>query len=212
MRTSAQPSLLDIVGQKSNGNYTGALTVYDGQSAIQLWFVRGNLAHATSSTGETGWKALEGSCGSISEIVEESEGTLPPERSIRVDTGKLLKAVRSVVGSRSIQRMYVPVPLHSRLQAKFAALRKKSSGLRSYETGLSPHDPRQTPDISESEGTRDRIVVERDPMGSTYIHKLGVQQLIVRGDENITTAELMWAGNELWKELLTEAQGRTENE
>lgn len=201
--SSLNVSLLEILEKQRVNRFTGSMTVSNAKSSLQVWFVRGNLAHAENSSGDRGWKALEGAKSSVIADIDLSSGDLPPERTIRVDTARLLRAM-NVSGERhSRQEMQVPIPLHSRLQQKFNELRHKSSGLKSFESS------RRVLGSGEVRGNgirpechEERIIIERDPRGAKWVHQKGDKQLAVCSDDSVSTSELMWVGEELWREYL----------
>ena len=203
-------SLLEAIEHCRTRSYSGAISFELDESSLTLWFVRGNLAHAERSNGDVGWKAIEATSSNTIATIHRNDGELPPERTIRVDTSRLLKAMTSTQSGSPQRAMRVPVPLHARLQQKFSELRLRITGLKSFETMQTPVGVN-----AEGEGSNensDRTILERDPRGSKWSHVTGDRRLVLRGDETITTAELMWAGSELWKELDSANRKATEDE
>ncbi len=202
-------SLLSEIEQCRSRHYSGSVTLELNDSSLTLWFVRGNLAHAECSNGDVGWKALETAKSVTISTVQKREGELPPERTIRVDTSRLLKAMVSTQIVALQRPMQVPIPLHSRLQQKFSELKHRITGLKSFETIRSSAALEGVGSITN--GT-ERTILEKDPRGSKWTHLSDEKQLVLRGDETITTTELMWAGAELWKELDSANRRETEND
>jgi len=197
MESLRENTLLEALERYRVRRFTGRLTIENEYDGVAVWFVRGNLTHVENRSGETGWKALEAVKGGLVKCAELMDD-LPPQRSIRVETGRLLKAMRASTAIRSEPRMHVPVPLHLRLQSKFTELRGRFSGLRAYEVGK-----RDATSCAghESDGQDERVILERDPRGCTWTHLRAATVLTVRGDENAVTSDVISAGEELWREL-----------
>ncbi|MBL0061089.1 MAG: hypothetical protein IPP40_06265 [bacterium] len=202
-------SLLSVIENCRTRHYSGSVALELGDSALTVWFVRGNLAHAECSNGDIGWKALEVTKSVLVTAVKKCEGELPPERTIRVDTSRLLKAMNATQGVSTQRAMHVPVPLHSRLQQKFSELKHRISGLKNFETMQSSATSESGAKVANGV---ERTILEKDPRGSKWTHLSDEKQLVLRGDETITTTELMWAGAELWKELDSANRRAIENE
>lgn len=202
-------SLLSVIENCRIRRFSGSVIFEFNNSSLTLWFVRGNLAHAECSNGDTGWKALEAGKSVSVSTVEKREGELPPERTIRVETSRLLKAMIATQCISTQRAMYVPIPLHSRLQQKFSELRHRISGLKSFET---MQTPATLDGDSRNINSTDRTILEKDPRGSKWTHLSKDKQIVLRGDETVTTTELLWAGAELWKELNSASRRTNENE
>lgn len=210
MEQCEKVSMLNVIENCRVNRYSGMIKFEIGSEQLSLWFVRGNLAHAGSSNGGVGWKALEAAKSESVVSVFKSDGELPPERTIRVDTMRLLKAMKSSLPTHAPRAMHVPVPLHARLQQKFMELKHRVAGLKSFETIQAASRIIERP--SGVESNLERTILEKDPRGAKWTHLAGEMQLVLRGDENISTSEIMWAGSELWKEIDKANRRATENE
>ncbi|MBK6909757.1 MAG: hypothetical protein IPH10_02300 [bacterium] len=194
MESHNESNLLETLERYRVRRFTGKISVENELTTADIWFVRGNLTHVENRNGETGWKALEGLKGGTLSCAELMDA-LPPQRSIRVETGRLLKAMRSSAGAQREAALRVPVPLHLRLQTKFMELRNRISGLRAFELSRAKHER------ESSRGSGERLILERDPRGCRWTHRNSQNELTVRGDESTTTTELMLAGEEMWREF-----------
>jgi hypothetical protein len=200
-------NLFNILERCRTSRYSGMIHVHADERELSVWFVRGNLAHAENPEGETGWKALESLKGRQPISVTELADELPPQRTIRVDTVRLLRAMKVFEAEKKSAKMHVPVPFHVRLQKKFTELKQKVSGLQSFEIRRlmesgTLSDSAQTGERESGVGPGDsRTIIEKDPRGSRWTQQYGNRQLRIIGDESLSTTELMWVGSELWQEL-----------
>lgn len=218
MEIATNSTLLDVMESCRVRRFSGAVQFRTAELLLKIWFVRGSLAHAMNSAGESGWTALESLKAEVNLAVQELADELPPQRTIRVDTFRLIKAMKSSFKSKRPAPMHVPMPLHARLQQKFNELSQKVTGLKSFETvnldaQLSSNQGKSHDFTGKNDASSaDRTIMERDPRGAKWIHRTANHQLTVQGDESITTTELMWVGSELWRELDRLRQRTLDNE
>lgn len=203
MSNDDRSTLLDIMEQCRVRRYSGAVNVKCEHNALMIWFVRGNLTHAETRDGLSGWKALEALNVEPRLAPQEMPDELPPQRTIRVETSRLIRAMKLSQRARAIPAMSVPVPFHARLQLKFQELKHRITGLQSYEAiGVAAQsDSSSSGGPASTSDSKERTIVEKDPRGSRWVHQDQNRKLILKADDSISTAEIMWAGAELWKEL-----------
>ncbi|MCB1058650.1 MAG: DUF4388 domain-containing protein [Calditrichaeota bacterium] len=219
MNADGRSTLITTLDRCRTSRYSGLVCLRSDTQELLVWFVRGNLAHAENPDGETGWKALESLKGHTLLEFSEEPDALPPQRTIRVDTVRLLRAMRISGADKKSASMHVPVPLHLRLQKKFGELKQKVTGLQSFEMRklMESGVLSNSNESKESDGGRvsseARTMVEKDPRGARWTQQYGNRQLRIIADETISTTELMWAGSELWHELerLNTSTSRNEN-
>lgn len=217
MESEGAGSLFSVLERCRTNRFSGLIHVYSEERALSVWFVRGNLAHADNPEGETGWKALESLKGLRPLTVHEVADELPPQRTIRVETVRLLRAMRLFENEKKVSKMHVPVPFHLRLQKKFDELKHKVTGLQSFEirrlmeSGALIDVQGGGEKQPANSNVESRTIVEKDPRGARWTQQYGNRQLRVIADESISTTELMWAGNELWNEF-EKLNGFPENE
>lgn len=212
MSTKRTATLLDVLERCRVKRFTGRVSLDSISDELSVWFVRGSLTHAETSTGETGWKALESVKSALTVTARELAGELPPQRTIRVETVRLINAMRSFQKVKPAVVMHVPVPFHARLRIKFAELQKKVSGLQSFETTRRSDVDGVETQAPHGDLDQRRTIVEKDPRGSRWTYCFGSERLVVTGDESVSTTELMWAGAELQREMDRLRKSAVENE
>jgi len=192
------------IGQKlSEEKFSGSVTCADLDVTVKLWFVRGEIVHASSPDGSVGWEALTGAMRLRLEIRSVEPDALPPERSIRVSSSRLLDALGHSEHQHHREEIYVPVPFHARLQNKFSEIQRRISGLRSLETqeSAAPHRAETSSRPVDSQLSGDRVIIEVSPRGAQWQHHSHGQELTINADNTVSTSDLMWAGEEMRKEL-----------
>ncbi|MBK6767050.1 MAG: DUF4388 domain-containing protein [bacterium] len=186
-------------------HYSGTVTCTGADRELHLWFVRGEIVHAAAKDGAIGWEALAGVKNLQLEVAALESGVLPPERSIRVATDRLLEALShsGAVGSRN--GVHVPLPFHARLQNKFAEIQRRVKGLRALEAHESltsaDHPAPAANDAGQDQSVGDRVIIEVSPRGAQWQHQSHGQELKISADGSVSTSDLMWAGEEMRREF-----------
>lgn len=208
MKSSGKQSLVQLLQTFLKQMVTGCAKCSDQGRTLQLWLVRGETVHASNNQGATGWDALAWANDLSLHVTVLDTDELPPQRTIRVSTQRLITALEHVQSNGERRRLSVPVPFHERLQNKFREVQKRVNGLHSLETHeevrssllecpTDDHGAIGNAPIASGE----RIIVEVNPRGAKWLHQIGGQEISINGDNHVTTSDLMWAGEELRREF-----------
>lgn len=219
METASTQTLTQLLQRFLEQKFTGCITCADHVRTQQLWIVRGELVHAATNEGVIGWDAISGAKQVNQQILAVEADELPPQRSIRLGTARLLDALTHVPDNQAHDRMNVPLPFHERLQNKFKEVQKRVNGLKSFETHEEQANnevakPVEETDVEPARGAApsERIIVEVTPRGAKWLHQSHGQELTISGDNNVTTSDLIWAGEELRREFNRLSKETPDNE
>lgn len=219
MESSTEMKLSRILQSYLELGFTGSIFCARREHALQIWFVRGELVHATTNDGAIGWDALAGAKQQDLHVISLVPDELPPQRSIRISTVRLLEALTHVQSSSARDRMTIPLPFHERLQSKFREVQRRVNGLKTFESHegkTANQSSTWTVALGEKQvspaDASERIIIEVNPRGAKWLHHAHGQELLISGDNNVTTTDILWAGEELRREFNRLNKEAPENE
>lgn len=202
-------TMREILGEQQRVGFSGRLEFSGDGTTLRVWMVRGEIAHAQSESGLTGWQAIEASASRklSSHFLVEQE--LPPARTVRLETASLIRALKHFEAAPSSPELYSPMPLHVRLEERYSALKSRMSGLVGFEAHIKriverveQKEVNASEDTTQGSGDGDRVIIEQTPRQSRWEFRHRDRRLVLIGEAGLMTGDLLWAGEQLRKELL----------
>lgn len=219
MGSIANGGISAIVKKLHGDLWSGALRLRDGRQFGNIWMVGGEIVHAALKNGT---KTMEGGAA-LERLASWQEGTyllddhaLPPERSIREETGELLRGVfisathvneETAVRERAASRMDLETLL-SDLRVRVPGIESLSVSSGEALAATTEHDTktrewlhRQWRVFREETGDQTETLLLRQGERILLVAKCGSMATILSAHPNTTPEALLWAGAEAGRKI-----------
>lgn len=212
-------TIREILGNQHRIGFSGRVEFSGDGLNLRVWMVRGEIAHAQCESGLSGWQAIETSASRRVSSHFKVEHELPPARTVRLETASLVRALKHFESAPASPELFSPVPLHVRLEERYSSLKNRMSGLVGFEAHVKniqklseeKHEAQMAELEDSAEG--DRVIIEQTPRQSRWEFRHRDRRLVLIGEAGLMTGDLLWAGEQLRKELLQiEQEEGDENE
>jgi hypothetical protein len=201
-------TIREILGSQHRVGFSGRMEFSGDQLSLRVWMVRGEIAHAQCGTGISGWQAIETSASRRVSSHFMVEDELPPARTVRLETASLVRALKHFEGAPVTPGPYSPVPLHTRLEERYSSLKCRMSGLVGFEAHVksiaecAEQNFEALAEVPRDPEDGDRVIIEQTPRQSRWEFRHRDRRLVLIGEAGLMTGDLLWAGEQLRKELL----------